>query len=110
MFPSILQYFAGDFKAATIHHPLTEVGRLLVVSDKVYSGPSNGAWYQLREYGPNNADYIITDPNGYSWFYLYPGDTLVYRGISSAVDGSNKKAEFYVYETFSGAARVQYWG
>ncbi|QYR21008.1 hypothetical protein KZ483_25280 [Paenibacillus sp. sptzw28] len=76
---------------------------------KVYSGPSGGAWYQLREYDPNNADDIITDPNGYSLFYLYPGDTLVYRGISGAVDGDNNKAEFYVKESFSGAATVQYW-
>ncbi|ALS25911.1 hypothetical protein ABEV74_12975 [Paenibacillus cisolokensis] len=76
---------------------------------KVASGPSGGAWYQLREYDPDNADDIITDPYGYSFFYLYPGDTLIYRGISGAVDGTNKKAEFYVYETFSGSATVQYW-
>ncbi|MBH8592445.1 hypothetical protein I8U27_13500 [Paenactinomyces guangxiensis] len=73
------------------------------------SGPSGGAYYQLREYDPDNGDDIITDPNGYSWFYLYPGDEIVYRGISSAVDGSNNKAEFYVMESFSGSARVNYW-
>jgi len=77
---------------------------------KVYSGPSGGAYYQLREYDPgSNADDIITDPYGYSWFYLYPGDTLIYRGISGAVDGYNNKAEFYVMENFSGSATVQYW-
>ncbi|UVI33359.1 hypothetical protein [Paenibacillus spongiae] len=76
---------------------------------KVVSGPGGGAWYQLREYDPDNADDIITDPYGYSLFYLYPGDTLIYRGISGAVDGDNKKAEFYVKEGFSGSATVQYW-
>ncbi|MCQ6562835.1 hypothetical protein [Paenibacillus mendelii] len=76
---------------------------------KVVSGPSGGAWYQLREYDPNNADDIITDPNGYSYFYLYTGDTLIYRGISGAIDGDNKKAELYVKESFSGSAQVQYW-
>ena len=76
---------------------------------KVASGPSGGAWYQLRERDPDNADDIITDPYGYSLFYLYPGDVLVYKGISSAVDGDNKKAEFYVKESFSGSAKVQYW-
>ena len=76
---------------------------------KVSYGPSGGAWYQLREYDPGNADDIITDAYGYSYFYLYPGDTLIYRGISGAVDGDNKKAEFYVREGFSGSATVQYW-
>ncbi|MFE5319362.1 hypothetical protein ACFQ88_11710 [Paenibacillus sp. NPDC056579] len=73
---------------------------------QVVSGPSGGAWYQLREYDPgSNADEVVT---GYEYL-LYPGDTLIYRGISSYVDGDNKKAEFYVYESFSGSASVKYW-
>ncbi|CAG7646309.1 hypothetical protein PAESOLCIP111_05138 [Paenibacillus solanacearum] len=73
---------------------------------QVVSGPSGGAWYQLREYDPgSNADEIVT---GYEYF-LYPGDTLIYRGISNYVDGDNKKAEFYVYERFSGSGSVKYW-
>lgn len=77
---------------------------------RVSYGPSGGAWYQLREYDPgSNRDDIVADKNGYSLFYLYPGDTLIYRGIGGFVDGDNKKAEFYVYESFSGSATVQYW-
>ncbi|WP_274653275.1 hypothetical protein [Paenibacillus humicola] len=75
---------------------------------KISSGPSGGAWYELMEYDPDNAD----DPvyaGGYNWFYLYPGDTITYYNIGSYVDGSNKKAEFYVYETFSGHASIQFW-
>lgn len=73
---------------------------------QVASGPSGGAWYQLREYDPgSNADELVT---GYEYL-LYPGDTLIYRGIGSYVDGDNKKAEFYVYESFSGSGSVKYW-
>ena len=73
---------------------------------QVVSGPSGGAWYQLREYDPgSNADEVVT---GYEYL-LYPGDTLIYRGISNYVDGDNKKAEFYVYESFSGSGSVKYW-
>lgn len=72
---------------------------------KVVSGPSGGAWYALYEYDPNNADDLVFD----SWFYLYPGDEVVYRGIGGYVDGDNKKAEFYVRENFSGSASVDFW-
>lgn len=73
---------------------------------QVVSGPGGGAWYQLREYDPgSNADELVT---GYEYF-LYPGDTLIYRGISNYVDGDNKKAEFYVYESFSGSGSVKLW-
>lgn len=73
---------------------------------QVESGPGGGAWYQLREYDPgSNTDEIVT---GYEYF-LYPGDTLIYRGISNYVDGDNKKAEFYVYESFSGSGSVKFW-
>ena len=73
---------------------------------QVVSGPGGGAWYQLREYDPgSNADEVVT---GYEYL-LYPGDTLIFRGISNYVDGDNKKAEFYVYESFSGSGSVKYW-
>jgi len=73
---------------------------------QVVSGPRGGAWYQLREYDPgSNADEVVTGHE----FLLYPGDTLIFRGIGGYVDGDNKKAEFYVYESFSGSASVKYW-
>lgn len=73
---------------------------------QVESGPGGGAWYQLREYDPgSNADEVVTGHE----YLLYPGDTLIFRGISNYVDGDNKKAEFYVYESFSGSASVKYW-
>lgn len=73
---------------------------------QVVSGPGGGAWYQLREYDPgSNADEVVTGHE----YLLYPGDTLIFRGISNYVDGDNKKAEFYVYESFSGSASVKYW-
>ncbi|WP_243648710.1 hypothetical protein [Hazenella coriacea] len=72
---------------------------------KVVSGPSGGAWYALYEYDPDNADDHVRD----LWFYLYPGDEVIYRDIGNYVDGSNKKAEFYVRENFSGSATVDYW-
>lgn len=75
---------------------------------QIYYGPKDGAWYELRERDPDNTDDIIYG-NGYRYFWLYPGDVLVYSGLNFAVDGDNNKAEFYVKEGFTGAAQVKYW-